>query len=59
MLGTGMLVGGAWGTWMIAQRALSASAAPVAARIAQGVCLLAVVVFLWPSVKGLFAFTDR
>jgi len=54
MLGSGIFVVGAMVTLSAAGSALAASAIPWAARGAQVVLLVAVVIFLWPNLKMFF-----
>ncbi|HRX86639.1 MAG TPA: hypothetical protein P5572_16570 [Phycisphaerae bacterium] len=49
-----MLIFGLFGTFSLANQALTVSASPWAARVAQVIAIASVAVFLWPAVKSAF-----
>jgi len=50
-----MLIVGLFIAFPAAQRALMDPGSPLAARVAQVLCVLSVAIFLWPMLKGLFS----
>jgi hypothetical protein len=59
MLGSGMLVVGIFAGLTVANRALAASQAPLAARIAQVICILSAAAFFWPYFRVMLPLGPR